>query len=102
MADLPISSPFALGQAGAVGGTSRLPANPGDRQAALEFEAVFLAQMMGPMFQGLSTQGPFGGGHAEEVYRSLLIDEYGKLIAKTGGVGIADQVMAEILKTQEI
>ncbi|MEM6850392.1 MAG: rod-binding protein, partial [Pseudomonadota bacterium] len=44
--------------------------------AAQEFEAVFLAQMMAPMFQGLKTDGPFGGGHGEEIYRGLLVEQY--------------------------
>jgi Rod binding domain-containing protein len=71
-------------------------------KAAQEFEAMFIAQMLKPMFQGLSTEGMFGGGKGEEMYRSLLIEEYGKTIAKAGGVGIADQVKAEMLKLQEV
>jgi Rod binding domain-containing protein len=71
------------------------------RKAAVEFEAMFLSQMLGHMFEGIKTDGPFGGGHAERMYRSLLVDEYGKAVARTGGVGIADQVMTEILRHQE-
>ncbi|MGP1396861.1 MAG: rod-binding protein [Inquilinaceae bacterium] len=72
------------------------------RQSAEEFEAVFLSQMLGHMFAGVETDGMFGGGEAEKVYRSLLVDEYGKAMSRSGGIGIADQVMAEILKVQEI
>jgi len=72
------------------------------RQAAKEFEAVFLAQMLKPIFDGLETDGPFGGGQAEETYRGLLVEEYGKAIAQAGGVGIADQVAREMLKLQEV
>ena len=71
------------------------------RAAAEEFEAVFLAQMMAPMFEGISTDGPFGGGQAEKVYRSMLMNEYGRIATRSGGLGIADQVMSEILKIQE-
>jgi len=71
-------------------------------KAAQDFEAMFIAQMLKPMFQGLSTEGMFGGGKGEEMYRSLLVEEYGKTIAKAGGVGIADQVKAEMLKLQEV
>jgi len=71
------------------------------RRAAVEFESVFLSQMLAPMFNGIAADGPFGGGHGETVYRSLLVDEYGKLIAQTGGIGLADSVMREILKHQE-
>ena len=70
------------------------------RQTAQEFEATFLAQMLRPMFDGLSTEAPFGGGHAEETWRGFMIDEMGKQISRAGGVGLADQVMAEMIRMQ--
>jgi hypothetical protein len=51
------------------------------RRVAEEFEAVFIAQMMAPMFQGLETDELFGGGPGEDIYRSVLVEEYGKSIA---------------------
>ncbi len=71
------------------------------RRVAEDFEALFLSQMLQHMFAGVRTDGPFGGGHAETIYRSMLANEYGKLISRTGGVGIADAVQREILKLQE-
>ncbi|MCC6469550.1 MAG: rod-binding protein [Alphaproteobacteria bacterium] len=71
------------------------------QKAAKEFEAMFLSQMFGHMFEGIKTDGLFGGGNAEKIYRSLLVDEYGKAMANAGGIGIADQVMKEILRNQE-
>ena len=67
-----------------------------------EFEAMFLSSMLQPMFAGLKTKGPFGGGHAEETFRTMLVDEYGKQIAKAGGVGIAKMVHDQILQLQEV
>lgn len=72
------------------------------RAAAQEFEAVFLSQMMETMFQGIRTDGPFGGGHGESVYRSLLIQEYGKVIAKRGGIGLAEAVTKQMIGAQEV
>ncbi|MQX34999.1 chemotaxis protein [Roseospira navarrensis] len=71
------------------------------KAAATEFEAFFLSQMMQPMFSGLSSEPPFGGGHAESTWRSLLVDEYGKMMAQNGGVGVADAVMRTMLAAQE-
>lgn len=68
--------------------------------AAQDFEAVFLSEMMKPMFEGLETGGEFGGGQAEEVFRGFMIQEYGKILAETGTIGIADQVKAELIKRQ--
>ena len=72
------------------------------RRAAEDFESVFVTQMLAPMFASLRSDGLFGGGPSEEVYRSMLIDEYGKAIARAGGFGIADAVEREILQLQEV
>jgi len=72
------------------------------RETAEDFEAVFLSQMMKPMFEGIRASEPFGGGQAEDMWQSLMVDEYGKAIAKSGGIGIADAVMAEMLRAQEV
>lgn len=84
----------------------RTPAATGSKEAiqskAQEFEGVFLSQMLGQMFEGVSTDGPFGGGQGEQMFRSLMMDEYGKQIAKQGGIGIADSVTRELLKHQEM
>ncbi len=72
------------------------------RRAAKEFEAVFVAQMLAPIFASIKSDGPFGGGPAEDTYRTMLVDEYGKAIARAGGFGIADAVEREILRLQEV
>lgn len=69
--------------------------------AAHEFEAVFLSEMMKPMFEGLSTEAPFGGGKGEEIFRGMMIQEYGKMLSGTGRIGIADAVRAEMIRMQE-
>ena len=71
-------------------------------QAAEDFEAFFITRTMESMFEGVSTDGMFGGGHAEKIYRSMLFNEYGKVMAKTGGIGVKDEVMRSILQMQEM
>lgn len=71
------------------------------KKAAKEFESVFISQMLGQMFSGISTDGPFGGGQGEQMFRSLMVDEYGKQIASQGGIGLADSVTRSLLKHQE-
>ena len=72
------------------------------REAATQFESVFITQMLGEMFNGLDTNGPFGGGQGEAMFRSLMMDEYGRQIASQGGFGLADSVTRQLLKHQEI
>ncbi len=71
------------------------------RRVAEEFEAVFISQMLAPMFQGLKTDELFGGGPGEDIYRSVLVEEYGKSIARAGGIGLSDAIQREILRLQE-
>lgn len=71
------------------------------RETAEAFEASFLAQMLKPMFEGLKTDGMFGGGQGEETWRSFMIEAMAKQTVKAGGIGLADQVVAQMLKMQE-
>jgi Rod binding domain-containing protein len=71
------------------------------RKASVDFEAMFLSEMLRPMFEGLKTDSLFGGGHAEEVFRSMMLEQYGKSMARAGGIGLADSVYRTMLKMQE-
>lgn len=71
------------------------------RETAEAFEASFLSQMLKPMFEGLSTEAPFGGGEAEGTWRGFLVDAMAKQTVRSGGIGLADQVVAQMLKMQE-
>ena len=90
-------------------GTQReLPALPqtndprSARAAAEEFEAVFLTQMVNAMFAGIETDELTGGVHGEDIFRSVLDQEFASAMARQGGIGIADDVLKEILKYQEV
>ena len=71
------------------------------RETAEAFEASFLSQMLKPMFESLSTEAPFGGGEAEGTWRSFMIEAMAKQTVKAGGIGLADQVVVQMLKMQE-
>lgn len=71
------------------------------RETAQEFESVFIAQMLEPMFQGLETDGPFGGGPSEAMFRSMQNEQIAGEIARSGGIGIADAIYRQILELQE-
>ena len=81
---------------GVSGVTSREQA----RRVAEEFEAMFLSQMLAPMFEALDTDGLTGGGDAEKAFRPILVEEYAKQMSAQGGIGLADQVYTEILRMQ--
>lgn len=69
-------------------------------ESAKEFEALFVSEMLRPMFEGIGSDPLFGGGQGEETWRSLMIDEYGKQIVKTGGIGISDSIKSKMIEMQ--
>lgn len=69
---------------------------------AEEFESMFLSQMLEHMFDGIETNELFGGGEGEEVYKSFLLNEYADIITRSGGIGIASQVKAEMIRMQDV
>ena len=73
------------------------------REQAIDFESVFITTMLNSMFSGLSGEGPLGAGNGAggDTWRSLLADEYGKTMARNGGLGLADSIMKDILTLQE-
>lgn len=66
----------------------------------LDFESMCLSQLLSPMFEGLTTDGPFGGGEGEQAMRSFYVDAMAKEMAKRGGVGISSMMQKELLKLQ--
>ena len=50
--------------------------------AARDFESVFATQMLTPMYEGMDVDPMFGGGHGEEMFRTMMLDEYGKQIGR--------------------
>jgi Rod binding domain-containing protein len=71
------------------------------KKVAGQFEGILITQFLNQMFEGISTDGMFGGGPGESMFRSLMVDEYGKQIASNGGLGLSDAIQREMLKMQE-
>lgn len=69
------------------------------RRAAEQFETMFLAQILRDFTAG--TVGSAASGEAGP-FASMLQDEYARLISRSGGVGLADAVLREMLKAQEV
>ena len=69
--------------------------------ASKEYESVFISQFLGSMFSGIKTDGITGGGEGEEMFRSMMIDQYAKGLTARGGFGLAAHMQAELLKHQQ-
>lgn len=103
---LPTANPIAADAAAPRAGAKTDAKAEAWRAAAEEFEAVFLAQMLATMTQGSGLQGLGGGsgadGNGQDVYQDMFTQEVAKLISRTGGIGVADAILQEMLKTQEV
>jgi peptidoglycan hydrolase FlgJ len=60
-----------------------------------------ISSMLQPMFQGLSTDGPFGGGEAEGTFRSFLVDAIAKKVEKSGGLHLSSAIQNEMIRMQQ-
>jgi peptidoglycan hydrolase FlgJ len=96
----PAAISAAIGRAG-IPGKPPVTLHEKARAAAQEFEAVFLNAMFSEMFTAIDGEGLFGGGPGAGVWRSFLTDEYAKSFARSGGIGIADDVYRTLLAQQE-
>lgn len=71
------------------------------RQSAEAFESLFIAQLMAPMFDGVDDESAFGDGAGQDIYRGMMIEQYGAAVAQRGGIGIADSLERYLLRLQE-
>ena len=76
------------------------PKNTKALKSGQDFESVFLNQMLSSMTQGLGNDTGFDGGDAETQWRSLLNEYTARSISASGGVGLSNTVMGELLKAQ--
>jgi peptidoglycan hydrolase FlgJ len=70
-------------------------------KVAEDFEAFFAGAYFEQMFSGIQPDSVTGGGEGESMFRSLMIQEYGKSVAKQHVLGIADVVKRQLLQLQE-
>jgi Rod binding domain-containing protein len=73
----------------------------GIEKVSEDFEAFFAGTYFEQMFSGIEPDAITGGGEGEEMFRSLMIQEYGKAVAKQHTLGIADIVKKQLLRLQE-
>jgi peptidoglycan hydrolase FlgJ len=70
------------------------------KATATDFEAMFLNSMFSQMTSGIKGEGPFGDTPGTGVWRSMLTEQYSKSFAKSGGVGISNDVYRTLILQQ--
>ena len=70
-------------------------------EACVEFEAIFLKQMLTAMRKSVQKTGLLDGGMAQDIFEDMLYDEYAKSMARNAGFGLADTVYLQLTSAQQ-
>ncbi len=66
------------------------------REAANEFEAVFLAEMLSHTSLA-DTSETFGGGAGEDAFGSMMTREWANQLTARGGIGLSEKIYQALL-----
>lgn len=71
------------------------------KKVSQDFEALFVGMMMKSMRATVGKDKLTGGGHGEEIYRSMLDQEYAAASVKRGGgIGLAKIIEKDIIRQE--
>ncbi len=68
------------------------------KDAAQQFEAVFLQQIFKEMRKTVPDDGLIPRGNADDMYTQLQDMEAAKVMAERGGIGLAELMLQELLQ----
>ncbi len=78
------------------------PAKAKAKKQADDFETMFLEQVTQQLTASTGTEGPLGeNGLGGDIFKSQLTQQYAKQIQKSGGLGLSDIIMRDLLRVQE-
>ena len=70
------------------------------KKVSQDFEGLFIGMMMKSMRETVGKDKLTGGGHGEDVYRSILDQEYVAASVKRGGFGLAKYIEKDIIRQE--
>jgi flagellar protein FlgJ len=70
------------------------------KKVSQDFEGLFIGMMMKTMRETVAKDKVTGGGHGEDVYRSMLDEQYVTAAVKRGGFGLAKHIEKDIIRQE--
>ena len=67
--------------------------------SSVEFESLFVKNMLNEMKKSIHKTKLIDGGHAEEIFEDMLYDEYAKMMSGNGKIGLAEQVYEHLTRS---
>lgn len=65
-------------------------------KACLDFESLFIKQMLDSMRKTVDKSGLLEGGMSQEIFEDMLYDEYSKKMAQTANFGLAETIYRQV------
>jgi peptidoglycan hydrolase FlgJ len=65
-------------------------------KVCLDFEAIFIKQMLNVMRKTVEKEGLLDGGMSEDIFEDMLYDEYANKMAQTAQFGLAETMYIQI------
>jgi len=75
---------------------AKLPASQDSKQAAQQFEALLLQEMLKSMWATVPQGELLSGSHEESMYRDMLNEAVADSISQGRGVGIKDVILKDL------
>lgn len=73
------------------------------KKVSQDFEAMVVGMMLKSMRETVGKDKLTGGGHGEEVYRSMLDQEYAAVsVRRGGGMGLAKMIEKDIIRQESL
>lgn len=69
------------------------------RAVSVRFEAAFLTQVLDLAGVGKAPEG-FDGGAGEDAFRGHMLAEQGRIMAESGGIGLAESIFQSLLQKE--
>lgn len=66
------------------------------RQAAQEFEAIFLQHLLSTMRKAVPKSELLPGSMATDIFEDMFDEEIAKISASAGGIGLAEMLLAQL------
>jgi Rod binding domain-containing protein len=73
--------------------------DPALKSACEGMEALFIGHMLGEMRKTVPKSDFLSGGHAEEIYTSLMDAELAKKMAGAGGLGLSSVLLEQLSRS---
>jgi flagellar protein FlgJ len=70
------------------------------KKISQDFEGLFVGMMLKSMRETVGKEKLTDGGRGEEIFKSMLDQEYVAAASKTGGFGLAKQIEKELIRQE--